>query len=515
MVSLSKCAWLVLGVADAQDHFLASLNSSVNVGCKGGSLNRCLRSCVSHDDSSGGECESDGTTDCSKSRCCKGKSDKCYTKNQYWAACKGSCRKGEHDSYDSSPWDCKSLRPKTNPLVKCVKKCQTKRGDEKSCVGGCLYASSSGTGSCEKDGATDCSKSKCCVNKGESCFTKNNFWAACKASCKPGEHDDYDKEKWTCNEIDGSGGGSMGTCVKGCVDTCSDGPAPAPPPPATGWNQCRGGLQYTVDGQLRTAYVMDNALNDHGEVVKVSGNSITLGHGPRVYLSSRCDKTISPDMFLKLNLMGKTMEYDLDLSKVGCGCNAAFYFVSMPAGVRTECSDYYCDANAVCGSNCAELDIQEGNTHAWATTPHNAYDGKGCEKRADNYGPGKTIDPARGPIEVKTVFHADRMETVLTQNGHGISIHHDSSCGDNLQNIWKDMGATGMVPTFSNWGSGHKNMDWLDDDVCGNQACNYGAFTVSNIRITGGDPSPHILPPSPSTRRRTFRRRRRRTAVEV
>lgn len=298
----------------------------------------------------------------------------------------------------------------------------------------------------------------------------------------------------------------MAKCFQRCVDSCRNGPSPPPPPPGNGWNQCLGSLTYTVDGKKKKAYVMDRPSDSNrGHTVKIRGSSLTMGHGPRVYLAHKCKKTISKDMFLTMNLLGKTLEYDLDMSKVGCGCNAAFYFVSMPAGVRTKCHDYYCDANAVCGSNCAELDIQEGNTHAWATTPHHAYSAKGCEKRANNYGPGKTIDPTRGKFHVKTAFHSDRMETRLTQNGRGIHIHHDQSCGDNLHNIWHDMAKTGMVPTFSNWGSDHKSMDWLDGDVCGKEHCNQGAFTVSGIKISGGDPSP-------AARRR---RRRRRSTAEV
>ena len=40
-------------------------------------------------------------------------------------------------------------------------------------------------------------------------------------------------------------------------------------------------------------------------------------------------------------LSGKTLEFDVDLSAVGCGCNAALYLVSMPqAENRTMCHDY-------------------------------------------------------------------------------------------------------------------------------------------------------------------------------
>jgi len=302
----------------------------------------------------------------------------------------------------------------------------------------------------------------------------------------------------------------MGKCLQQCVDTCPAGPSPPPPPPSSTWNVCQGALTYTEDGVSKQAYIIDTPTDsDRGDGIKVHGSSLTVGHGPRLYFAHTCQESIHPDMFLTWNLLGKTLSYNVDMSKVGCGCNAAFYFVTMPSRVKTKCGDYYCDANAVCGSNCAELDIQEGNSHAWASTPHHAYDPKGCEKHPDNYGPGKAVDPARGPMNIQVTFASDgsTMTTNIKQNGQTVTITHDGSCGQSLRDIGTDMGKTGMVPTLSNWGSNHKSMDWLDGDVCGNEACNRGAFTISDIAITSrGGPS--------NVRRRRRRRRSDRPGLQ-
>lgn len=282
----------------------------------------------------------------------------------------------------------------------------------------------------------------------------------------------------------------MGKCLSTCKSHCPNGPSPPPAPTPSSWNQCRGALKYTEEGQTKTAYMMVGPLDSsRGEGVHTHGHSLTVDHGPRLYFSERCEKSISPDMFLKKKLIGKSLEYTVDLSGVGCGCNAAFYMVTMPAGGRTKCNDYYCDANAVCGSNCAELDIQEGNTHVWQTTPHHAYDSGGCEHKAHNYGPGKTVDPARGPIHVKVSFwgHGStltKMTTKMTQNGQSTTITHDGSCGESLAEVARDLHSTGMVFTASNWGGDHKQMDWLDGKVCGNERCNGGSFKLSNIVIS-------------------------------
>merc|ERR1711920_601888 len=75
------------------------------------------------------------------------------------------------------------------------------------------------------------------------------------------------------------------------------------------------------------------------------------------------------------------VSYDIDLSKVGCNCNAALFFVSMPgfnndgtvAKGNIDALPYYCDASDVGGVNCWEHDTIEGNMHTMAVTPHRCY----------------------------------------------------------------------------------------------------------------------------------------------
>lgn len=73
-----------------------------------------------------------------------------------------------------------------------------------------------------------------------------------------------------------------------------------------------------------------------------------------------------------MNLMGGSLQYDIDLSQSHCSCNAALYVTRMP-GVKEDGSpdpssgsDYYCDSNGITGNFCPDVDIMEANQYAWA-----------------------------------------------------------------------------------------------------------------------------------------------------
>merc|ERR1719335_961100 len=87
-----------------------------------------------------------------------------------------------------------------------------------------------------------------------------------------------------------------------------------------------------------------------------------------------------------MKLLGKRFSYTTDMSGAGCGCNAALYLTSLPqSSSASDCGDYYCDANNVCGESCAEIDIQEANQYAWHSTLHTSQDHSGVGK---GYGGG-------------------------------------------------------------------------------------------------------------------------------
>lgn len=83
--------------------------------------------------------------------------------------------------------------------------------------------------------------------------------------------------------------------------------------------------------------------------------------GPRVYLIEE-EGTNKNHMFV---LNGQEFSYDVELSSLTCGFNAALYFVGMTANEGgAEEGTNYCDAQAVAGTFCSEMDVMEANTMA-------------------------------------------------------------------------------------------------------------------------------------------------------
>ena len=138
-----------------------------------------------------------------------------------------------------------------------------------------------------------------------------------------------------------------------------------------------GAFQIDVDGRAQEYYVQCLQDDKHcgPSCLSTTSTSVSMHSGhPKAYLAA--NTSLSVESYAQFKLLGKRLSYDVDLSAVGCSCNAALYFVSMP-GVAADGSlapgdsnDYYCDANEVGGVWCWEMDTLESNQFAIAATPH-------------------------------------------------------------------------------------------------------------------------------------------------
>jgi len=130
--------------------------------------------------------------------------------------------------------------------------------------------------------------------------------------------------------------------------------------------------------------VASNHTTATGEqLIAVGGNNsdaLTLTYGgsqvggPRVYLIEEAG--VNKNFMFKLK--NQEFTFDVELSSMPCGFNAALYFVGMSENEGgAERGTDYCDAQAVAGVYCSEMDIMEANTVAQQYTTHACVDACG------------------------------------------------------------------------------------------------------------------------------------------
>lgn len=214
-----------------------------------------------------------------------------------------------------------------------------------------------------------------------------------------------------------------------------------------------------------------------------------------------------------MDLADHFFSYTVDVSHVGCKCNAAMYFIDAPgfengAPYPGEWGVYYCDANFVNGNWCPELDMFEGNAytlqsnvHTCTLVPPNEYptcDRAGCGTNAcegieGQYGRGRTIDTNR-PYNMSHSSVMDEEGELATFNQY---FEQDGNTADfnacNSPDAMKGMGREmhDMVAWFSLWDMGCGE-EWLDrctgceaDGPCCQldvSSVTWGNFSIGHVR---------------------------------
>jgi len=280
----------------------------------------------------------------------------------------------------------------------------------------------------------------------------------------------------------------------------------------------QGALRIEQDGQTLDLHVV--ALAEKGSMFFTNGRALTMKWGGelRGFLAERRTDDMPADNYFNVTLLNKEISYDIDLGSVGCSCNAALFFVSMPGYspdgsiAHGDWNPYYCDANQIGGVWCWEHDTIEGNMHAMASTPHtcsappgeyiDSCDKIGCATHAMEMDPKGfcpdadcTID-TRKPFRIHQRYEANRKGQLtrianrLTQEGR---VFTWDACMDPAY-------LEKMTPAFSNkmsmvfqlWGDTYENMSWLDKMTGCKGACDVNStqVTFSDIVIRSMAPEP-------------------------
>ncbi|CAK9013428.1 unnamed protein product [Durusdinium trenchii] len=255
---------------------------------------------------------------------------------------------------------------------------------------------------------------------------------------------------------------------------------------------CPGSI--SLGGRNRPIHMTNAYWNkpyDPAGEVDVDGNGVIHVYMKgRTYFSDKCRAgSYSNNRYTKLRLLGKRIRWTTDLATAGCGCNAAFYLVSLAQNTEVSgCKDYYCDANSVCGVRCTEIDLQEANKHAFHSVLHLAQDGSGeglgyggggsgwsnsRDWTKEEYGPGASCIDTTKPFQVEVSFPAYRrrgqmllraMVTRVSQNGCTLEASVDTQSyhfgGQSSARELTDALTHGMTPVVSYWSA--PDMLWMD-----------------------------------------------------
>jgi hypothetical protein len=222
---------------------------------------------------------------------------------------------------------------------------------------------------------------------------------------------------------------------------------------------------------------LDATSNGTEKFITVSGtdqDALTLQYGnavvggPRVYLIEE-EGDDKNKMFL---LKNQEFTFDAEMSTMGCGFNAALYFVGMTENQGGAVNGTnYCDAQAVGGTFCSEMDIMEANTVAQQYTTHACVDAcashttgvsqckgtgspstvcdqSGCGLNPFRYGPGTSYNLENpnpkwhGPSSAYALDSSKKF-TVVTQ-------FHADSAGEllNITRFYVQSGARIDLPTL-------------------------------------------------------------------
>jgi len=279
----------------------------------------------------------------------------------------------------------------------------------------------------------------------------------------------------------------------------------------------QGAVKIKQDGETLNLHIA--ALEDK---VTTNGDAVTMTWGGevRAFVTLRETDDMPANNFYNFSLFNKELSYEVDLSQVGCSCNAALFFTSMPGYhkngtvARGAFNPYYCDANNVGGVRCWEHDSIEANRHALHITPH------GCDAPAGGY-----IDDcdkegcAASVVDTDSgAMCPDRSCLIDTRKPFRIFQRYEGNAAGELVRMihrmeqppiagfvmevcepsyvihMADFFKGQMVMVFQLWGESYEMMEWLDKKSGCTGDCDKEAakVTFSNIQINSIEPAGRV-----------------------
>ena len=247
--------------------------------------------------------------------------------------------------------------------------------------------------------------------------------------------------------------------------------------------------------------------------------SFSVPKNNRMYFTTT--DSMGPDNWYMPNLLGGSLEYDLDISQTGCSCDFAVYLTRMPwrdeQGTPTPHDDktYYCDSNGINDkAYCPNFDIHESNPFNFmaraksCSRPNRFEHYTACNETGqctrttydqyqDQFSPkdDSTIN-TKQPFHVKVSFDLEANYVIeLSQGENLLQLSSDDECKHDLSQL-KFALAAGMNLVVSHWGSKNGDMQWLNSGSnCTGDCDGNPISTISNMAYTVGTGT---VPPMPS-----------------
>lgn len=297
---------------------------------------------------------------------------------------------------------------------------------------------------------------------------------------------------------------------------------------------CPGKIDIGGYGPAEIVATQYNVKDDAAGKVYVENGKVVPHYRARGYFADACTAgEFNHSQYVALPLLGQALTFTTDLSSTGCGCNVAMYLTQLQQNPEiSDCGDYYCDANTVCGVRCHEIDIMEANAHAFRVSLHTEDDAWGMTKgiggeavdwRTEDYGlQGKCVNTS-SPFQVTAGFPMDAygileaMVITLSQVGMPCNLSVRLTGYDGNSTITSppfsgtaEVGSNhgmralgdalreGMTPIVSLWGA--DSMSWMDGKgSSGNGPCEADADSEDNCpeQIEMYDFRVEALPPAP------------------
>lgn len=249
---------------------------------------------------------------------------------------------------------------------------------------------------------------------------------------------------------------------------------------------CRGQVDVAGYGNFSVVNALMSTPSQEAAPAVVEGRwAIVAPMNSRVYLADSCraDMQEVHSKYLHLKLLGRTLRYKVDVSGLGCGCDALVQLLPLRQNPwESLCHDYYCSASKICGVPCTEIQVQSANQYSWVTSIHTHDDVAGAtggysggtswvgdrDWNGSHYGPGSECIDTSWPFEVAVSFPTasnGRLKYVKVQLSQGNCVVHAKldqytfRGRDGLAEISAVLKA-GVTPVISYWKS--NKMLWLD-----------------------------------------------------